>query len=52
MNIISEIRAVKTEINGQFFYHTEVKRVLNFMSVMSGARPIIGEWEKVEVVDA
>ena len=52
MDIIAEIRAVKTEINGEFFYHTEVKRVLNFMSVMSGARPIIGDWERIEVVDA
>lgn len=52
MKTVVEIRTVKTVINGETFYHTEVKYLYNFVSVLSGGRPGIGEWEKVEVVDA
>lgn len=52
MKTVVEIRTVKTVINGETFYHTEVKYLQNFVSVMGGGRPVVGEWEKVEIVDA
>lgn len=52
MKVIADIRTVKTVINGETFYHTEVKYLRNIREWLTGFPVSLSEWEKVEIVDA